>query len=133
MENSTPELPGRDLDSIARRIAVCARAVNNALGPGKDLQDYEGALDRALKEERLQFAWQYPIGIPFYGPQDRGFRADFIVEGWTLLELAAVDQLTAENADLALNYLRESGCKQCLLINFGNRKIEIKRILLPVK
>jgi GxxExxY protein len=81
-----------------------------------------------MREQKLQFARQYPIGVPFHGPRDRGFRADFIVEGVILLELAQVAALDAEGTDLALNYLRESATDICLLINFGRNPVEIRRI-----
>ena len=111
-----------------QRITACAREVGAALGPGLPLQKYEEALARLMQERLLKFAWQYPVGIPFDGPADRGFRADFIVEGWVLLELKAVDRLTLEHSDQALNYLRESGCRLCLLINFGKAKVEIQLV-----
>jgi len=129
MRKQPLDLPARDIDSIAERVSLCAQAARDAIGPGRAVEDYESALDRALRADKLQFAWQYPIGVPFDGPPDRGFYADFIVEGWTLLELKVVDRLTLEHADLALNYLRESSCKLCLLINFGQPKVEITRIL----
>ena len=82
-----------------------------------------------MRENKLQFARQYPIGVPFYGSARRGFHADFIVEGRVLLELAHMPALDAEETDLALNYLRESGADICLLINFGRVPVEIRRIL----
>ena len=96
---------------------------------GQALSEYEAVLERAMRESKLQFARQYPIGVPFYGPRDRGFRADFIVEGRVLLELTQMRALDAEETDLALNYLRESGADICLLINFGRIPVEIRRIL----
>ena len=82
-----------------------------------------------MREHKLQFARQYPIGVPFMGPRDRGFYADFIVEGWVLLELTHSAGLDAEATDLALNLLRESQADICLLINFGRAPVEIRRIV----
>ena len=82
-----------------------------------------------MREHKLQFARQYPVGVPFMGPRDRGFYADFIVEGWVLLELAHSAGLDAEATDLALNLLRESKAEICLLINFGRAPVEIRRIV----
>lgn len=119
----------RDNEKVVGRILPCVRQVAERLGPGLELKEYEAALDRSMRESKLQFARQYPIGVPFDGPPDRGFHADFIVGGWVLLELQRVAELTAEQNDLALNYLRESGCDLCLLINFGKSRAEVRRIL----
>ncbi|HET6845522.1 MAG TPA: GxxExxY protein [Anaerolineales bacterium] len=118
-----------DLTPALRRILASARSVGSAMGPGADLEQYEAALDRSMRAVQLQFARQYPIGVPFYGPRDRGFYADFIVEGRILLELMHMPALDTEATDLALNYLCESGADICLLINFGRVPIEIRRIL----
>lgn len=121
----SPTDPGKALN----RILACAQAAADAVGSERELEQYEVALERSMREHQLQFARQYPIGVPFYGPRDRGFYADFIVEGVILLELKRVKALGAAEADLALSYLRESGADICLLINFGRTPVEIRRIL----
>lgn len=118
-----------DVDRVVELILDCAQWAADGVGPGQNLDRYEVTLERSMREHKLQFARQYPIGVPFYGPRDRGFDADFIVEGVILLELARVKELGAAEADLALNYLRESGCDLCLLINFGRTPVESRRIL----
>jgi GxxExxY protein len=122
-------MAAHDLTRVVGSIIACAREVGEGLRPGGDTEQYEAALDRSMRDHKLQFARQYPIGVPFMGPQDRGFRADFIVEGRVLLELTHTAVLEAEDADLALNYLRESDTDICLLINFGRSPVEIRRIL----
>jgi GxxExxY protein len=118
-----------DLTPALRRILASARSVGSAMAPGLALDEYEAALERSMRVAKLQFARQYPIGVPFYGPRDRGFYADFIVEGRILLELMHMPALDAEATDLALNYLIESEADICLLINFGRVPMEIRRIL----
>ena len=118
-----------DLGRVVGRICACAQDVAKRLPAGRELDSYETALDQNMRENKLQFARQYPIGVPFDGPPDRGFYADFIVEGRVLLELMHVAALSAEHTDLALNYLRESEADVCLLINFGRSPVEIHRIL----
>jgi GxxExxY protein len=118
-----------DLSKALVRIVASVRSVGDALGPGLAVGQYEAALERTMRANQLQFARQYPFGVPFDGPRDRGFYADFIVEGRILLELAQMPSLDAEETDLALNYLCESGADICLLINFGRNPVEIRRIL----
>ena len=121
-------MPPRDLNPITERIVACAQAVRIALGADVSVEEYETALDRAMREDKLQFARQYPFGVPFHGPKDRGFYADFVVEAWILLELKAVEALTSEQTAEARRYLRESGAKLCLLINFGRPEVEVLRL-----
>ena len=123
------ERQAQGIERVAQGVIDCAREVGKRLGTGLSVEAYEDALASLLQERSLKFARQYPVGIPFNGPPDRGFRADFFVEAWVLLELKAVDRLTLEHSDQALNYLRESGAKVCLLINFGRPRVEIQRIL----
>jgi len=115
------------------RIGDCARAVHAALGPGLDQTVYEKALARALNQDKLSIAEQYPLRIIFDGFTVGEFRADFIVTGTILVELKAVPALTREHETQALAYLRASGADVCLLINFGRPKVEIKRLLPSVQ
>jgi GxxExxY protein len=127
--NRTEESAQRNLNLIADRVVACAAAARKAVDENASLEECEEALHTALRADKLQFARQYPFGVPFHGPQDRGFRADYVVQTWLLVVLKHVDTLAAEHEDLALNYMRESGCKLCLLINFGRPKIEVRRLL----
>ena len=120
-----------DAEKVARGVIQCVQDVSTELGTGRPLDEYENALAGRLQDVKLKFAWQYPFGVPFHGPADRGFYADFVVEGWVLLELKAVDRLTDEQAAQARDYLQESGCRLCLLINFGQPQVEIRRFVPP--
>jgi GxxExxY protein len=119
----------KELAGSITRIGKCAHAVHAALGPGLDQPVYEKALARALNQDQLSIAEQYPLRIIFDGVTVGEFRADFIVTGTILVELKAVPTLTREHQNQALAYLRASGADVCLLINFGRPKVEIKRLL----
>ena len=125
------QLPIEHYHAIAARILTCAQSVRDALGDGMPVEHYEAALERALRADRLQFARQYPFGVPIDRTPDRGFYADFVVEGWILLELKAVPALTSEHTAQARQYLLESGCRLCLLINFGPRQVEVQHLFPP--
>jgi GxxExxY protein len=127
--NTIQKSAADNIERVAQGVIACVREVGRVLGPGLAVGEYEDSLARLLQERKLKFARQYPVGVPFSGPPDRGFRADFFVETWVLLELKALDKLTLEQTDEALNYLRESGARLCLLINFGRPQVEIQRIL----
>lgn len=121
------EFPEYNIETTIQRIMDCARSVGDELGTERKAEEYEARLARVFRDSKLQFARQYPFGVPFYGPKDRGFYADFVVEGRVLLELKAAQALTAADTAEALSYLAESGADYCLLINFGRQPIEIQR------
>ena len=72
-----------------------------------------------MRDRKLQFARQCPIGVPCRIAAS----ADFIVEGRVLLELMQVAVEGGLQADLALNYLRRMEADVCLLINFGRCRL----------
>jgi len=125
----THQLPIEHFQQIATRIIACAQSVRDSLGEGRQAGEYEAALEQALRAAKLQFARQYPFGVPLDRRPGVGFYADFVVEGWILLELKAVPGLTSEQTEQARQYLQDSGCRLCLLINFGTRPVEVQRLL----
>jgi GxxExxY protein len=58
------------------------------------------------------------------------YNADLLVERCVLVELKAVRTLDAVHSAQCLNYLKATGLRLCLLINFGNPRLEIKRLVL---
>lgn len=116
------------LDYITRRILKCARRVRRQLGAGRPIDEYETALDRLMRADQLQYARQYPFGMDFRRPDETGFRADFVVDGWILVELKVVPRLTTEHTAEVHQYLQVSHCKLGLLINFGRQPIEVQRL-----
>ena len=67
----------------------------------------------------------------FYDNVEVGkYEADLIVEGCILVELKAVRDLNEVHKAQCMNYLKATGFRICLLINFGNPKVEIRRIVV---
>lgn len=56
--------------------------------------------------------------------------ADFVVEEMVLVELKAVQALVGVHQAQALNYLKATGLKVCLLLNFGQSRLDVKRVIL---
>ena len=125
----THHLPIEHFQAVAERIVRCAQDVRDSVGEDRSADEYEAALERALRAGKLQFARQYPFGVPFDRPPDAGFYADFVVEGWILLELKVVPLITSKHTAQARQYLRESGCRLCLLINFGTQRVQVQHLL----
>ena len=116
------------LNPITEKIIGCAYTVSNTLGVGFLEKVYENALAHELRKAGLRVAQQHPIQVRYDGEVVGEYVADFLVERVVLVELKAVRELDAVHMAQSLNYLKATGLKLCLLINFGKTRIEIKRV-----
>ena len=106
-------------------------AIHQELGPGLLETVYEVVLARALENRGLRVKRQVPVAIEFRGLRfDEGFRADLVVEGKVLIELKSVEAVKPVHGKQVLTYLRLTGMKLGLLINFGEAMLKdgIKRV-----
>ncbi len=117
------------LDRITEKIIGCAYRVANSLGPGFFEIVYENALAIELNNARLAAAQQKSINVLYDGKIVGEYVADLLVENSVLVELKATRALDEIHMAQCLNYLKATGLKVCLLINFGQPKIEVKRIV----
>lgn len=112
-------------DEIARVVVECAFALHKELGPGLLESVYEVLLADALRERGLSVERQKPIPICFRGKRfDEGFRADLLVADLVLVELKSVETLARVHRKQVLTYLRLTGLKLGLLINFGGELLK---------
>ncbi len=117
------------LNSITEQIIGCAYKVANSLGPGFLEKVYENALYHEIKKSSLSVDRQYPINVIYDGIVVGEFFADLLVEKEVIVELKAVKALDLSHFSQGMNYLKGTGRKICLLINFGSEKVEIRRII----
>ena len=117
----------------------CNRAairVHRQLGPGLLESVYEACLGYELTKAGILFVRQKPIPVRYDNVLlDIGFRADVVVADELILELKAVDQLTAVHEAQLQTYLKLSGCRIGLLLNFNTRLLKdrgIRRIVRGV-
>ena len=103
--------------------------VNRVLGPGFLEKVYENALLIELGNQGLKAEGQIPIVVKYKGKSIGEYFADIVVENEIILELKAVNQLQKIHEAL-LNYLKATGYKLGLLINFTHPKAQIKRFVL---
>ena len=113
---------------ITERILGCAFDVMNELGAGFLESVYEKALIIALRQKGFRVTSQQPIAVHFRGQNVGDFFADLIIDGKVLVELKAVKALVPEHQAQVINYLKATGIEVALLINFGNSKLEYKRL-----
>ena len=106
--------------------------IHRDLGPGLLETVYEVVLAKKLTDIGLFVERQVPVPIRFEGMIfDEGFRSDLIVERKLIIELKSVERLAPVHAKQLLTYLRLSGCRLGLLINFGDVLLKdgIKRVV----
>ena len=119
-------------NEIARLIMDEAFLIHRELGPGLFESVYEVVLARQLTDKGLAVERQVPVPIKFQGMVfDEGFRADLIVEQKVIIELKSVECLQAVHSKQLLTYLRLTGCRLGLLINFGENLLKdgFKRVV----
>lgn len=115
-------------DPLTEKVIGCAYAVANLLGPGFLEKIYENALIYELGQAGLNVMQQKPIQVHYKGKLIGEFLADLLVNEKLLVELKAVRDLDEVFYDQCLNYLKATGLKTCLLLNFGKPELQIKRI-----
>ena len=115
---------------ITEAIIGCAFDVINELGSGFLESVYESALMVEFAQKNIDAERQKAIAVNYKGKQIGHFVADILVEGKVIVELKNVSFLTKEHQAQAINYLKATGLKVALLINFGKPKLEYKRLTL---
>jgi len=118
---------------LTHRIIGAAIAVHRELGPGLLESAYEACLVHECAKAGLATQRQAPIPVRYDSVSlDCGYRADLIVESRVLVELKAIDELAPIHEAQLLTYLRLTGLKTGLLINFNVRTLVdgIKRRVL---
>src|SRR5689334_23056962 len=106
--------------------------IHRELGPGLLESVYEVVLAKQLKDLGLMVERQVAIPIHFQGVDfDEGFRADLLVEKKLIIELKSVERLQPVHSKQLLTYLRLTGCRLGLLINFGENLMKdgFKRVV----
>ncbi len=110
---------GRFLDCSEQVIGACIE-VHRHLGPGLLESAYEQCLAHELKQLGIPFVRQHPIPVAYKGlALDYGYRLDFLVADEVIVELKATEQLLPVHEAQVLTYLKLTGFRTGLLVNFG--------------
>ena len=115
-------------DSLTEQIISCAYTVGNKLGYGFLEKVYENALAIELKSSGLYIETQKPIKVHYEGQVVGEYFADVIVDDDVILELKAVKKIQDVHFAQCQNYLKATGKKLGLLINFGGVRVNVRRV-----
>jgi len=107
------------LNTLTEQIIGAAIAVHNELGPGGLESSYEACLSFELIDRGLVIERQKALPLVYRGRTlDCGYRVDLLVEDLVIVEIKCVERFEAVHSAQLISYLRLSGCKVGLLINF---------------
>ena len=119
-----------DTNELTYQIRGAIFEVNKVLGSGFLEKVYEKALMIELPKRGLNAECQVPIEVNYKGKKVGEYFADIVVEKQIILEIKAIESLQKAHEAQLLNYLKATGYKVGLLVNFTYPKAEIKRFVL---
>ena len=120
----------KSVNEITESIIGCAFRVANTLGCGFLEKVYENAMSHELAKCGMVVRQQAPLTVLYDDTIVGHYTADLLVDDQVIVELKAVKVLDEVHMAQCLNYLKATGFKTCLLLNFGKPRLEIKRISL---
>jgi GxxExxY protein len=116
---------------ITAKIIGCAMEVHKILGNGFQEVIYQRALAKEMNTQGLTFAREFEMPI-FYKEEQIGTRrVDFLVENVISVELKALTKLEDVHLAQAINYLEAYDLEIGLLLNFGTKSLEFRRLINP--
>jgi len=120
------------VDSLTEQIISSAIEVHRTLGPGLLESIYEEALCHELFLRSIPFERQKEVDVFYKDKIIKGQRLDLIVSGEVVLEIKSVRKLEDVFTAQVLSYLKSTGLKRALLINFGQKRLVdgVKRVSL---
>ena len=119
-------------EPLSRKVIGACIDVQRQLGLHCTEIDYQRALEIALPSRDLQFDREVEIPIYYEGSLITKRRGDFVIVDATdtlLLETKARSAILAEDTEQCLLYLHQGGYRVCLLVNFGEKPLGIRRFV----
>ena len=113
-----------------RIIGICME-VHSVLGMGFHEVVYKDALEVEFKKHNIPFMRERRYDVEYKGEiLKHGYCTDFVVYDKIILEIKATDCIIDEHTSQAINYLKVSGLPVGIVVNFGERSLKYKRVIL---
>ena len=119
----------RTFEDISGSILAAAVEVHRALGPGFHEAAYSRALRIALRNRGIRFKSEFEILLKFAGDEVGAYRLDLVVEDAIVVELKAVRRVEEVHFAQLRAYLRASGLRVGLLLNFNAKVLAVRRVV----
>ncbi|MDO9565514.1 MAG: GxxExxY protein [Candidatus Desulfaltia sp.] len=116
-------------EELSNKIIGAAIEVHRTLGPGFLESIYEEALKIELSELKIYYDNQKDVKINYHGIEVGQHRLDILVENIIIVELKTVKEFADIHFAQLRSYLKATGLKVGLLLNFGRPTLEIKRVV----
>lgn len=115
---------------LVYQIVGCAMRVHSGVGRGLREKAYERALCVEFRHEGVGFSQQSVHSVVYRGEGVDEFIPDLLVEGRVVVDAKTIDQITDVERGQMLNYLKITGCRVGLIINFKHDALQWERIVL---
>ncbi|MEX0917100.1 MAG: translation elongation factor 4 [Candidatus Paceibacterota bacterium] len=116
-------------EDLTYKIRGAVFAVRKELGLGHKEQAYHNALEIEMRSLGLSFESRKNVSVYYDGTQVGTYQPDFIVEDKVLIELKALPEIGKPQMEQLWSYLKGSTYKLALLVNFGSKDVEVKRVV----
>ena len=116
-------------EELTHKIIGCAMSVHSALGNGFQEIIYQRAMVIELTDNKVVFNREFEMPVYYKNIQIGTRRVDFLVEGNISVEIKAVTKLEDVHLSQAINYLEAYDLESGLLVNFGAKSLEFKRLI----
>ena len=115
-------------EELTHKIIGCAMRVHSALGNGFQEVIYQRAMAIEMTDSGISFSREYEMPVYYKNQQIGTRRVDFLVETYISVELKAIISLEDVHLAQAINYLEAYDLEVGLLINFGAKSLDFKRL-----
>ena len=115
-------------EELTHKIIGCAMRVHSALGNGFQEVIYQRAMEIEMADTGISFSREYEMPVYFKKQQIGTRRVDFLIESYISVELKAIITLEDVHLAQAKNYLEAYDLEVGLLINFGAKSLDFKRL-----
>ena len=117
------------LNDLSHAVIGAAQAVSSKLGHGFLEKVYENSLLHELRKRGLRTEQQRPMQVTYDGVIVGDYIPDLVVEDVLIVEIKATPSIATAHRQQCLNYLRTSGLRLGLLLNFGRAHLEVGRVV----
>jgi len=115
---------------LSYKVVGLAMKVHSELGGGFLEKVYENALALLLEKEGIPARQQAPVTVRFEGQSVGDYFADILVDDKIILELKTVEKIADAHRAQVINYLRATGIRLGMILNFGRKSFECERLVV---
>lgn len=125
-----PKYPAKTYphSKLTKQIIGIGIKIHKEIGPGFREKYYQRAMYLELQNTKLKFEREKKIRLPYRNVTLGYHIVNFIIEGKVVVEIKSMKELTEVEVGQLSTYLKLTNCRIGLLLNFGQSKLEIKRV-----